>query len=170
MQHASQVQFLESILVDLDSAEKLPQIKQKMSARIQQLQTGNTAVQLDSEHPASAAEDLRLPETSDEKPLRQQQQFADLAAGNTDTPVLTAIEHLAWGRSGSGCFPHRRCPCQHRRDSPELLSTNGGPFQIQGSVLEGIVHVPEASVARKLIDFHVSHLAWHHNCFHGEST
>lgn len=166
MQHASEIEFLESIQTDLGSysPEKLPQIKQKLTARIQQLQTGSSIIHIDPEQPVSTAEEPRTSEISNEKPLRQ---FAELPAENNDTPLLTAIEHLAWGRNSAGCFPHRRCTCQYRRDSPELLSMNGGPFQIHGSVLESIVHIPEISDARRLIDFHVTHLTWHHNCLHG---
>lgn len=165
VQHASEIQFLESVLADLDtlSEEKLPQLTQKVKDRIIRLQTGAAPAQSAQSGPVS--EDSRSSENYEERPLRHQ--FAELPLDNTDTPLLTAIEHLAWGRNSAGCFPHRRCSCQYRRDSPELLSINGGHFQIHGSALESMVHIPKVADARKLIKFHVGHLTWHHNCFHG---
>lgn len=44
---------------------------------------------------------------------------------------------------------------------------NSGGFQFYGSSLETLVQLPTAVDAQKLISFHISHLTWHHNCFHG---
>ncbi|KAJ5090484.1 hypothetical protein N7532_009168 [Penicillium argentinense] len=177
VQHASEIQFLESLLGDLDSfsTEKLPQITQKLRSRITRLQTGDAVMKSDQpeqpEQPvqvdstAAAAEPVHLPEPVDEKQMRSR--FAEAPSDNTDPPLLTAIEHLAWGRNSAGCYPHRRCGCQYRRDSPEFLSLNSASFQIFGSALESMVDFPRTTEAQKLIKFHVYHLAWHHNCFHG---
>lgn len=168
VQHASEIQFLNSILADLDSssAERLPNLTQKLRDRIDRLQTGDIPAQSDQYNSTgSAQEDSKSSERYEEQRLRHP--FAEVPAENTDPPLLTAIEHLAWGRNSAGCYPHRRCACQYRRDSPELLSMNGGPFQIHGSVLESMVHLPKVTDAQKLIRFHVGHLTWHHNCFHG---
>jgi len=165
VQHASEIQFLGSLLADLDSvSEKLPHVVQKIRDRIHRLQTGtgNGSDQID---PDSGQDDSRSSEGLDGKPI--QHRLPDMVPESTDPPIMTAIEHLAWGRNSAGCFPHRRCTCQYRRDSPERLSMNGGPFQIQGSALESMVHIPSVSDAQKLVNFHVSHLTWHHNCFHG---
>ncbi|KAJ5935625.1 hypothetical protein N7466_005172 [Penicillium verhagenii] len=94
-------------------------------------------------------------------------QFAEVALESPDPPLLTAIEHLAWGRNAAGCFPHRRCGCQYRRDSPELLSMNSGSFQFYGSSLEPLIQLPRTVDAQSLINFHIGHLTWHHNSFHG---
>ncbi|KAJ5763264.1 hypothetical protein N7533_001945 [Penicillium manginii] len=173
VQHASEIQFLETILVDLDSfsTEKLPEIAQKLKNRVTLLQTGDSAVprnqteQFDQVDLAPASESLQLSESVDGKQMRHR--FAEAPSDNTDPPLVTAIEHLAWGRNSAGCYPHRRCACQYRRDSPEFLSTNSASFQIFGSALESMVDFPRTTEAQKLIKFHVYHLAWHHNCFHG---
>ncbi|KAJ5929648.1 hypothetical protein N7454_006598 [Penicillium verhagenii] len=94
-------------------------------------------------------------------------QFAEVALESPDPPLLTAIEHLAWGRNAAGCFPHRRCGCQYRRDSPELLSMNSGSFQFYGSSLEPLIQLPRTVDAQSLVNFHIGHLTWHHNSFHG---
>lgn len=166
VQHASEIQFLASILSDLDSfsAEKLPQITKKLRERISQLQTGSNT---DSEDIASvsAQEDQDPPpKTQEDKGLRHR--FVEVPSEGHDPPLLTAIEHLAWGRNSAGCFPHRRCGCEYRRDTPELLSLNSGSFQIYGSSLETLVMLPGTEDAQKLINFHTTHLTWHHNAFH----
>lgn len=165
VQHASEIQFLGSLLADLDYvSEKVPHVAQKIRDRIDRLQTGSGDGS-DQINPDSAQEDRRSSEGLDEKPI--QHRLPDVLPESTDPPILTAIEHLAWGRNSAGCFPHRRCACQYRRDSPELLSMNGGPFQIEGSALESMVHIPKISDAQNLVRFHIVHLSWHHNCFHG---
>ncbi|KAJ5225192.1 hypothetical protein N7468_006417 [Penicillium chermesinum] len=166
VQHASEIQFLASILSELDSfsAEKVPRVARRLRDRISQLQTGHSN---DSEEAASvsAADDQETPSTTQEdKGLRHR--FVEIPPEGNDPPLLTAIEHLAWGRNSAGCFPHRRCGCEYRRDTPELLSMNSGSFQIYGSSLETLVMLPPTEFAQKLVKFHVTHLTWHHNAFH----
>lgn len=157
------------MLADLDSssAERLPNMTQRLRDRIDRLQAGDLAQSDQYNSTGSAQEDSKSSERYEEQRLRHP--FAEVSSENTDPPPLTAIEHLAWGRNSAGCYPHRRCACQYRRDSPELLSMNEGPFQLYGSVLESMVHLPKVTDAQKLIRFHVGHLTWHHNCFHGST-
>ncbi|KAJ5708093.1 hypothetical protein N7488_007894 [Penicillium malachiteum] len=170
VQHASEIQFLASILADLDSAsERSPQVSAKLRDRISQLQTGRAD---DPDVPLSAGsltEDPELELPNIRKDHTVHHRFAEAPLESTDPPLLTAIEHLAWGRNAAGCYPHRRCECQYRRDTPEQLSMNSGSFQIYGSYLEPIVQnqLPRAVDAQSLISFHISHLTWHHNSFHG---
>lgn len=174
VQHASEIQFLETVLGDLDSfsTEKLPEITLRVRNRITSLQTGDTALpnnqigQTESTEIVPPADSsLQLLESADGKQMRHR--FAEAPSDNTDPPLLTAIEHLAWGRNSAGCYPHRRCGCQYARDNPETLSTNSASFQIFGSALESMVDFPRITDAQKLVKFHVYHIAWHHNCFHG---
>ncbi|KAJ5175444.1 uncharacterized protein N7482_001321 [Penicillium canariense] len=169
VQHASEIQFLSSILGELDSGskQKLPHIAQKLRDRISQLQTGELSTQADENSPGLLQEDIKHPDHFDEKQALHR--LAEAASEGPDPPLLTAIEHLAWGRNSAGCFPHRRCACQYRRDNPEALSMNSGSFQIHGSALESMIFIPMTNDAQKLIKFHIGHLTWHHNCFHGDT-
>lgn len=166
VQHASEIQFLASILTDLDSfsAEKLPSITKKLRERISQLQTGQNN---DSEEAASvSAQDDQDPPPINQEDKGLRHRFVEVPLEGNDPPLLTAIEHLAWGRNSAGCFPHRRCGCEYRRDTPELLSMNSKSFQFYGSSLETLVLLPTTEDAKKLVNFHVAHLTWHHNAFH----
>lgn len=165
VQHASEIQFLASILEDLDSfsAEKLPNITYKLRERISHLQTGHSG---DSDQTGSGS-GQGLPQSSiNQEEGRLQHRLAEAAVENTDPPLLTAIEHLAWGRNSAGCFPHRRCGCQYRRDNPEQLSMVSDSFHFHGSTLESLVQLPKPIDAQKLINFHITYVTWHHNCFH----
>ncbi|KAJ5580074.1 uncharacterized protein N7459_006059 [Penicillium hispanicum] len=165
VQHASEIQFLASVLDDLDSfsTEKLPHITFRLRERISRLQTGHSG-DSDQTGSASGQEPPEFSTSHEEKSIPHR--LTEVAVENTDPPLLTAIEHLAWGRNSAGCFPHRRCGCQYRRDSPEQLSMNSGAFQFRGSTLESLLRIPKPIDARKLIDFHLNYVTWHHNCFH----
>ncbi|PYH43874.1 uncharacterized protein BP01DRAFT_375025 [Aspergillus saccharolyticus JOP 1030-1] len=155
--HGAEVQFLESLAKDLDSLLEttsstailqLPQIIATVRDRIFLLQTGREA---SSEQPPPAPGQLPLPPP---------------AAGNETqshvepegSSLLTAIEHLAWGRDSAGCFPHLKCGCQYSR--PVGVKTNLLSSQPPPSL--GV----DASSAEKLIRFHLCHMAWHHDCIH----
>lgn len=164
MQHASEIQFLASVLGDLESFsnDELSEITEKLRDRIAHLQTGHETGSLDRVDISSPHEELKAHETQGPRP-----RLPEASLETTDPPLLTAIEHLAWGRNSAGCFPHRRCRCQYRREFPRLLPTNNGDFQLSGSTLEPLIALPKITDAQKLIRFHISHLTWHHNCFHG---
>lgn len=169
VQHASEIQFLSSILAELDSGstQKVPYVAQKLKDRISQLQTGLPTTPTEETTTGLLQEDVKQPDQFDERQALHR--LAEAPPENTDPPILTAIEHLAWGRNSAGCFPHRRCACQYRRDNPEMLSMNSGSFQLHGSALESLIFVPMSHDAQKLVKFHIGHLTWHHNCFHGET-
>ncbi|KAF7718611.1 Fungal Zn(2)-Cys(6) binuclear cluster domain-containing protein [Penicillium ucsense] len=182
VQHASEIQFLTSILSELDSASppKISHLTSRVKERISQLQTGvsspppppestttvtaATASSSQGSISGQQQEDVKIFDHVDDRQALHR--LADAPAESTDPPILTAIEHLAWGRNSAGCYPHRRCACQYRRDSSETLSTNSGSFQIHGSALE-VLFVPMGLDAQKLVKFHIENLTWHHNCFHG---
>ncbi|CAK7219940.1 hypothetical protein SEUCBS140593_004064 [Sporothrix eucalyptigena] len=84
--------------------------------------------------------------------------------------ILTAFEFLAWGRYSQTCFPHRRCRCYQNRRYSELASINCDVAWIGRQAMS--LHVdPDVllppDVASKVIQFHMDHLRWHHNAFHG---
>ncbi|EPS30788.1 hypothetical protein PDE_05740 [Penicillium oxalicum 114-2] len=195
VQHASEIQFLTSILIDLESPspQNISHITARVRERISQLQTGvsssppppasasvdappsSTTAALSAtasaspQHETSAdlqQDDLKQSDHSDDRQALHRLAEAPAENTGTDPPILNAIEHLAWGRNSAGCFPHRRCACQYRRDSSETLSMNSGSFQIHGSALE-VLFVPMGLDAQTLVKFHIENLTWHHNCFHG---
>ncbi|EFX06586.1 c6 zinc finger domain containing protein [Grosmannia clavigera kw1407] len=90
---------------------------------------------------------------------------------SSQASVVVAFEFLAWGRNIKGCFPHRRCNCyQHRRYS-ELVSINCDEAWVGRLAMTVTVPVDAdvllpAAVARKVVQFHLNHLHWHHNAFH----
>lgn len=93
---------------------------------------------------------------------------------DNNASILTGFEFLAWGRYSQTCFPHRRCRCYQNRRYSELASINCDAAWIgrQAMTLRVVeddhsdVLLP-ASVARKVVAFHMDHLRWHHNAFHG---
>ncbi|KAJ5161474.1 hypothetical protein N7492_006866 [Penicillium capsulatum] len=165
VQHASEIQFLASVLSDLESVSngQLTETTKRIRDRIAHLQTGYENEPLDQTNMCLAHEEFKPQRDHEEPPPR----LPEASLETTDPPLLTAIEHLAWCRNSAGCFPHRGCRCQHRRESPGLLSPSDGNFQLSGSTLEPLVSLPKVADAQKLIKFHISHLTWHHNCFHG---
>lgn len=165
VQHASEIQFLASVLGDLESFsnDQVSGITEKLRDRIAHLQTGHETGSLDQVDASSPQEELQAHQSQEGSQLR----LSAASLETTDPPLLTAIEHLAWGRNSAGCYPHRRCGCQYRRESPGLLLTNNGNFQFSGSSLELLITLPKTQDAQKLIRFHISHLTWHHNSFHG---
>lgn len=166
VQHASEIQFLTSILADLDAeTQKLPQIASKLSDRISQLQTGQAKGPEISMDPKILPEDSAPWNSLHDQTLALQ--LAQPPIDSIDRPSLTSIEHLAWGRNSAGCFPHRRCECQFRRNTPEQLSMNSGNFHFFGSSLGSELQLPMTLDAKALVKFHIRHLMWHHNSFHG---
>ena len=166
VQHASEIQFLTSILANLDAeTQNLPQIRLKLSDRISRLQTGQPKSSEVSIEPELFPEDPGPSNSLNDQSLPLQ--LAQPPIESTDRPSLTSIEHLAWGRNSAGCFPHRRCECQFRRNTPDELSMNSANFELYGSSLESAVQLPTPADARSLVKFHIHHLMWHHNSFHG---
>ncbi|KAI8651877.1 C6 zinc finger domain containing protein [Fusarium sp. Ph1] len=80
--------------------------------------------------------------------------------------IVTALEHLAWGRNYGSCYPHRRCACQHHRNWSELSSINSQATRFLRSSIATAVNFPERAVAETLVLFHIRHMVWHHNCLH----
>ncbi|KAL1303769.1 hypothetical protein AAFC00_007108 [Neodothiora populina] len=96
---------------------------------------------------------------------------------NTDASILTALEYMAWGRSFGGCYPHRTCACHHHYNgrsggstsSSSILTSTGNtsfPTAQSRSLQRLVLGLPDAAVAKRLVEFHLKHLAWHHNCLH----
>lgn len=158
VQHESQIEFLEEIASDLEGSAHHPDLITtigKLKARIQTLQFGdeqNTALGAGGETPVTDVQ-----ETS---PVSAQDAERVVRTGlpDGDPSLITALEHLAWGRVSRNCFPHRTCRCEHRK-----VALPG----VQISQEMGLPLMPGHQDARSLVQFHLRHLSWHHNCLHG---
>ncbi|KAI8310720.1 putative dioxygenase [Colletotrichum sp. SAR11_59] len=78
--------------------------------------------------------------------------------------TVTALEHMAWGRSYGNCYPHLHCTCHQRRNltSPSSTPLSGSPAY----PIPSLALLPERRTAEVLISFHLEHIAWHHNALH----
>lgn len=90
---------------------------------------------------------------------------ADNSTYQSESSLLTAIEHLAWGRNSAGCFPHRTCSCQYRKNGMQLISDTN-LLQTETFGIEVKSPLPSARDSQNLVKFHIDHLAWHHNSIH----
>ncbi|KAH8651225.1 hypothetical protein BX600DRAFT_441662 [Xylariales sp. PMI_506] len=164
-QHASEIQFLDSIVSDLEkvtSFDSLSVVIQKLRSRSHQLQFGD-----DVPHPTQPQEpevstgamiiDAGLPTENETKP----------SAEGADPSLLTTIEHLVWGRMSSKCYPHHSCTCTYRRDRLSPYSIHSSSFDISQPLGEIGGDLPNSEAAMKLVQFHLRHIAWHHGCLHG---
>ncbi|TPX18344.1 uncharacterized protein E0L32_011755 [Thyridium curvatum] len=170
LQNDDQVQFLHSVVADL---ERLPYHAAltttiaRVRDRILHLQFGDDAAPHDGQEAGPSASD-----TGDtaETEAPAEQQVPDTQVGFRkfrDPSLLTALEHLAWGRTSGKCFPHKACGCKHRRHHAEPHA-EGMPSMLGRHIDAGGAEaaVPDPDDARKLVHFHIQHLAWHHNCWH----
>ncbi|KAJ5952339.1 uncharacterized protein N7479_010752 [Penicillium vulpinum] len=165
VQHGSEIQFLYSLLADLESSpsDPVPVVVQKIKNRIFRLETGQDPAESDVSNTPTAP---RESSTTEDRALGKVSigPTDNNTSNQIDSSLLTAIEHLAWGRNSAGCFPHKTCACQYRKDSLQSLSS---PLLADGLNPGLNSSFPSTSDAQKLIKFHLCHLAWHHNCIHG---
>ncbi|KAJ5423855.1 Monooxygenase FAD-binding [Penicillium cf. griseofulvum] len=166
VQYGSEIQFLNSLVADLESSpsDPVPLVVQKIKNRVFRLQTGQDPAESDVSNTASAQPESST--TGDRAPGKAPLGLTDSTSNQIDSSLLTAIEHLAWGRNSAGCFPHRTCSCQYRKDGLQSLSGTS-PSLLHGPNLELNSAFPSSRDAQKLVKFHLCHLAWHHNCIHG---
>ncbi|KAI2732355.1 transcriptional regulator family: Fungal Specific TF [Penicillium roqueforti] len=166
VQHGSEIQFLHSLLVDLESApsDPVPLVIQKIKNQIFRLETGMDPAESEVSDTTSTQ---RESSTTENHALgKVSHSSTENTSHQIDSSLLTAIEHLAWGRNSAGCFPHRTCSCQYRKDGLQSLSGTS-PLPVYDPSPELRSFFPNATDAQKLIKFHLCHVAWHHNCIHG---
>ncbi|CAG8921005.1 unnamed protein product [Penicillium salamii] len=165
VQHGPEIQFLSSLIDDLDAlpSDQTTQLVQKIKNRVFRLETGQDPAEPEVSNAATAHPE----ETPNEDlpPGRAPLSGAENPSHQNESSLLTAIEHLAWGRNSAGCFPHRTCKCPYRKDGVRFQATTGllqaGDFGVEVKPI-----FPNPSDAQKLVNFHICHLAWHHNCIH----
>lgn len=191
--HADEVAFLESIKRDLlagssfgGGSQRLPDansaVVSRLEARIALLQFGTDAATMAVGNRSSTEGDA----TATLAPLKQAYQESVHSNSitptgpastitpptnihakdkDTDASILTALEYMAWGRSFGGCYPHLSCACNHHRGFNMRVSNNVA--SISSTSLQRIAsNLPNVADAKRLVEFHVRHLAWHHNCLH----
>lgn len=160
-QHGLEIEFLTSIKEDLKGARpnEITQIVQKLMDHIDSLKLGQP-------HPSGPeATGKEKPfETDDDRPSNEAEQ--EIRLDEHDVSVVTAIEHLAWGRSNVNCFPHRHCTCPNRRKWTHSTPMNSQSFELAGSKMAASIRLPSSRDAEKLISFHLTRIVWHHNCIH----
>ncbi|KAJ5479297.1 hypothetical protein N7530_004806 [Penicillium desertorum] len=165
VQHGSEIQFLQSLLADLESSipDPVPLVAQKIKNQIFRLETGQDPAESDVSSTTSAPQESS---TTEDRTSGKVSLGSTENTHQVDSSLLTAIEHLAWGRNSAGCFPHRTCSCQYRKDGLQSLSGTS-PLLVYGPSPELNSSFPSPTDAQKLIKFHLRHVAWHHNCIHG---
>lgn len=155
LQHEEQINFLGELVKELEAVPGDPtgQVIQKLEARIQRLQSG------DDDLEDGGFDDCLTPKQNDTAVVREELPGdVNATATEADPSLLTSLEHLAWGRVSGNCFPHKNCRCEHRHRH----STFSNP-----AVVDKFPSLPDPDTARKLVEFHLHYLSWHHNCLHG---
>lgn len=90
--------------------------------------------------------------------LLSQTSAADLDCHDFTTDIATAIEGLAWGIHPCDRFPDQHCPkCSCSSDT--VVGTEDLTEAIRKTL-------PSEACGRALVQFHMSHLRWDHNCLH----
>ncbi|KAJ5340579.1 hypothetical protein N7541_009703 [Penicillium brevicompactum] len=164
VQHGSEIQFLNTLLVDLDAlpSDQATQLRQKIKNRVFRLETGQEPAEPEVLDASSTQQEAGT--TEDHLPDKGTMASTESTTDLTDSSLVTAIEHLAWGRNSAGCFPHRTCKCQYRKDGTRLSTTSS--FQAGALGVESTPIFPNTDDAQKLVNFHLCHLTWHHNSIH----
>lgn len=89
-----------------------------------------------------------------------------LEAKDVDASLVTALDHLAWGRSFGSCYLHCQCTCHHHKAFNDSRSSTAVYFGSYRSDMNPSIVLPSVDDARKLVNFYISHIAWHHKCLH----
>ncbi|OAA75940.1 Zn(2)-C6 fungal-type DNA-binding domain protein [Akanthomyces lecanii RCEF 1005] len=84
--------------------------------------------------------------------------------------AVRTLESLVWSRQSTSCFPHRSgCRCAQHRGYAELASINcdmtSSMIQWTSVYVDPALYLTTAN-ARKVVEFHIEHLWWHHNALH----
>lgn len=163
--NAAELDFLTSLRDDLQSSHpnRISKAIRQLTERIQSLQSGQAS---DASSWFSDSNDplANITSTSSDADAPTKPDGENLS-------IVTALEHLAWGRNYGSCYPHRRCACQYSRTFSPLNSVNtiqslqmGASFQLPAAA--AAAQLPSRPDAETLVCFHLSHLMWHHGCVH----
>lgn len=95
---------------------------------------------------------------------------AEILQSNDKTAIsdIRIVESQMWSRQSSLCYPHRGCGCRQRRSYAEMASINADvdDVTLQWRLVPFNVASLSTELAQELVQFHIEHLAWHHNVLH----
>ncbi|KXH43587.1 serine carboxypeptidase [Colletotrichum nymphaeae SA-01] len=164
VRHSAEIGFLETLRSTLQSTDPASarRAADLVAARLEDLRSGSGQLTESTQtanlvEPGSGLEDDSGP---DEVTGSQSKTRSSL--------TVTALEHMAWGRSYGNCYPHLHCNCHQRRDPTITTSTTGlsPPLGLPDHTVPSLTLLPERATAEILISFHLEHIAWHHNSLH----
>ncbi|KAK1672747.1 hypothetical protein BDP55DRAFT_695962 [Colletotrichum godetiae] len=164
VRHSAEIGFLETLRVELQGNDpaSVRRAANLVAARLVALQSGPG--QLTDN--VQAAYPVESGSGQEDDPGQDEVTASHFQARSSLT--VTALEHMAWGRSYGNCYPHLRCNCHQRRDFTGTSTTTGlsPSFGLSGHPVPSLALLPERSTAEILISFHIEHIAWHHNSLH----
>ncbi|CZR59837.1 uncharacterized protein PAC_09731 [Phialocephala subalpina] len=176
--HRSELSFLRQLKEKLHTSQvTVNDLANEISKRISSLEAGNPgAIEI---LPDSARQDKKAPGTilPAGVPVNEASRTSnDTSDKAPEYAATVTLESLAWGRYYGGCYPHRRCNCYSYRSSSEMISIGSDPKSPASSLpnpsnqarafTSDAVLLPSIPDSVKLVNFHVSHLAWHHGILH----
>lgn len=181
--HRDEIQYLKQILSSLSigGAASLPSALESLQKRIVFLENGDSeGISLPESPPVGTTGGRDVDINRPRAPQVLGLGLATQASSGNGQPttfskekdsadMVTILEYLAWGRHYGACYPHRKCTCSARRSASELISINSDPTT-RSAVLPILPRdpsvIPSAEVASKMVNFHISQVAWHHNSIH----
>lgn len=159
LQHSAEIGFLDSLQQTLQSNEpaRIEKAIGMVVARKESLRSGQ-ALAVENRRATLVESGSAHPE--DDSRLDDMGAASDTRAGSSLT--VTALEHMAWGRSYGNCYPHLHCDCHQKKSSSIMFSTTSQPSY----PVPFLANLPERETAEVLVSFHMKHIAWHHNSLH----
>lgn len=193
-QNGREIAFLDSLRAELEggghgsghqgaASQRVSRVLQRLTDRVQFLQSGQAGAGDDgglaalSEHSGTGSPDQgerSSPQQEDNRPRSHPYGHGPKSRSPSpsassqdmqDSLIVTALEHVAWGRNTGSCYPHRRCACQYNTNGP----THYYSQQILYSPVAARVvqdNLPDRTRAEAMVRFHLRHVAWHHSCLH----
>jgi hypothetical protein len=176
--HGEELGFLKKLEEKLHSPKvTIHDIANEISQRIAALEAGNPgASEILSGITEHNRQDLgsSLPvEVSGSGAIRPWSDTSDKAP---EYATMITLESLAWGRHYGACYPHRHCNCYSYRSPSEMISVSSDPSSLPSSLINHTTRVttllndpnllPSVSDSTKLVNFQLTHLAWHHGILH----
>ncbi|KAL1904065.1 hypothetical protein Sste5344_010238 [Sporothrix stenoceras] len=192
-QNGREIAFLDSLRAELEGAgggggypsaasQRVSRVLQRLTDRVQFLQSGQAATNSNDDGGLAGLSGLSgtgspesphghtvdAPRSHPGGGNGQKSRSPSPSASSQDMQdslIVTALEHVAWGRNTGSCYPHRRCACQYNTNGP----THYYSQQILYSPVAARVvrdNLPGRDRAEAMIQFHLRHVAWHHSCLH----
>lgn len=184
--HREELGFLQALLEDLEKGQPNDIMAQKLRRRIAILDSGLGEDEIDAvlaaspdspantgaQQPNSLGHWRDVPSHTSRNQVDQLPPFGRHGQPDKEEEMANSVavlENLAWGRHYGGCYPHRGCVCYIHRSQSELDSINADPGRMRGlytaSLRDCGIGLTD-NEARKLVQFHIEYITWHHNAVH----